>query len=173
MFLNLLGTLILGVAAVGTVLLAFRVVGRKAPRWLLPAAAGATMLGFQVWSDYTWQDRAASSLPEKVEVVKTYSDGFALAPWTFLFPQVNRLVAVDVASVRRNKKAPDYAMANVYLIARYQRGAKGVQIFDCAQARRADLDPKTKFHENGLPENAAWTAVGKKDRMLKVVCDEK
>ena len=173
MFLNLVGTFILGVGAAGVVLIIYRVLGRKAPRWLLPAAAGAAMLVVQVWSDYTWHQRAAENLPAGVEVVKTYAEGTPFAPWSYLLPPINRFVAVDLASVRQNKQAPDYAMAKIYLITRYQPGASGTQIFDCVRERRADLGPATKFDDNGLPKNAAWSAVGREDRALAKVCGTK
>lgn len=157
--------------AAGTVLILFRLVGRRAPRWLVPTAAALAMFGFQIWNGYTWHQRTAASLPDGVRMVKTYPHKSAFSPWTLIVPQVNRFVAVDFASVQRNRHSPDYALATIYLFDRYQPAGSGKQIFDCANARRADLGPTTKFGDNGLPEDAAWSAVDAKDDLLRAVCD--
>ena len=151
----------------------FRVLGRRAPRWLVPTVVGLSMFGFQIWNGYTWHERTAATLPEGLLVVKTYTQRSVFSPWTYLVPQVNRFVAVDLASVQRNQHAPDYALAKIFLFARHQPVGSGMQIFDCANARRADLGPTTKFGDNGLPENAAWTDVDADDRHLTAVCDAK
>ena len=173
MLFNLLGTVVIGIGAAGTVLIVFRVFGRRGPRWLIPAAAGASMFGYQIWDGYTWHQRTADALPDDIRVVKTYSQRSAFSPWTLIVPRVNRFVAVDLASIGRNELAPDFALATIYLIARYQPAASGMQIFDCVTARRADLGPTIEFGDNGLPENAVWSAVDAKDLLLTAVCDAK
>ncbi len=129
------------------------------------------MFGFQIWNGYTWHERTAAALPDGVRVVKTYDQRSFFSPWTFIVPQVNRFAAVDLASVQRNRHAPDYALARIYLFARFQPAGSGMQIFDCANVRRADLGPTVKFGDNGLPENAAWTVVDANDLILRTVCD--
>lgn len=173
MLFNLLGTVAIGVGAAGVVLIALRLLRRPAPKWLAPAVAGVSMLGYQIWSGYTWYQRTADALPDKVHMVKTYAHSSVLTPWTLIFPQVDRFVAVDLATVRRNEKAPNFALATIYLVTRYQPAASGMQIFDCVAARRADLGPTTEFEENGLPKNAAWSAVDANDDLLSAVCATK
>ena len=131
------------------------------------------MFGFQIWNGYTWHQRTADALPDEIRMVKTYTHRSAFSPWTLIVPQVNRFVAVDLASVHRNQHAPDFALATIYLIARYQPAGSGMQIFDCVNARRADLGPTIKFGDNGLPENAVWSTVDAKDLLLTTVCDAK
>ena len=163
--------MIIGIGAAGTVLMIFRVFGRRAPRWVIPTAVGLAMFGFQIWNGYTWHQRTADGLPDGVRMVKTYPHRSPFSPWTYIVPQVNRFVALDFASVQRNRKAPDLALATIYLFDRYQPAGKGMQIFDCGKARRADLGPTAKFGNNGLPENAMWVAVDGNDVILRAVCD--
>lgn len=173
MVFNLLGTIVIGIGAAGTVLMVFRLFRLRAPRWVIPAAAGVSMLGFQIWVGYSWHQRTADALPDQVRVVKSYAYSSVISPWTLIVPQVNRIVAVDLTSVRRNEHSPDFVLATIYLITRYQPAASGMQIFDCETARRADIGPTTKFGDKGLPENAAWTSVEPNDLLLTAVCKAK
>ena len=66
------GVEVLGVIAVGVgtaaflfaMLHALRKAGLALPRWLLPAGIGLAMIGYSVWNDYAWYDRAVARLPD-------------------------------------------------------------------------------------------------------------
>lgn len=171
MLLNLLGTFIAGIAAAGAVMLLYRVLGKQAPRWLLPTVAGAAMLNFHIWNEYTWFDRASKALPDHVVVAEHYTYKSMLQPWTLLAPRINRFTALDRSSIRRNERAPGYVMADIYLVARLERTAKLTQIYDCKKERRTDVSRSTATNERGLPIDAVWIAWESDDSLFQLVCD--
>jgi len=73
MIWTLIGTLMVGVGAACVVFVAFRALRRPVPGWALPAAAGAGMLSFHIWSDYAWVDRNTAELPDHVVVAERYT----------------------------------------------------------------------------------------------------
>ncbi|MGI9437095.1 MAG: hypothetical protein ACR2Q4_20065 [Geminicoccaceae bacterium] len=172
MLFNLIGTFIVGIAAAGSIMLTFLLLRRPAPRWMLPAAAGAAMLGFHLWNEYTWFDRTATALPDHVVVAQHYTYATPFQPWTLLIPRVNRFSALDRASIRRNDKAPDYVMADILLVTRLAQTAKVTQIYDCGQIRRAEVSVSSRVDDRGLPVDATWTSYEADEPLFKLVCDQ-
>lgn len=170
MLFNLIATFVIGVGAAGSIMLTFRLLRRPAPRWLIPAAAGAAMLSFHLWNEYTWFDRTSSALPEQVTVAERYPYQNVLQPWTLLAPRINRFTAVDRSSIRRNERAPGYVMAEVFLVTRLDQTAKVTQIYNCSEALRTDVGVATSVDERGLPVNADWIAPEAGDALFQLIC---
>lgn len=171
MIWNLVGTLVLGVTAASLVLVLCRLLGRPTPRWLLPLAAGATMLGFHVWTDYSWFARTAAGLPDHVIVARAYPSSDTLQPWTLIAPRIGRFSAVDVNSIRRHPDVPDVAMAIVYLVARWNPTVETRQLYDCAAPRRADAGIAMAVDAAGRPVDPDWVPLPPDDPVRAVVCD--
>ena len=171
MLFNLVSTFTTGIAAAGTVMLIFRLLGRRSPRWLLPGVAGAAMFGFHLWNEYSWFDRTATALPDHMVVAERYDYRSVLQPWTLLVPRTDRFSALDRASLRRHDAAPDYVMADVVLVMRLQPTAKVTQIYDCDGIRRTDVSASLAVDERGLPLEAAWIASDADDALFRLVCD--
>ncbi len=170
MLFQLLGAIILGVGMAGVVMIAFRLVGRKAPRWTLPVFAGAAMLGFQIWNEYTWFSRTAAALPAHIVLAGTYSSSSPLQPWTMLVPPVDRFSVIDARSIRRNERAPHLRMIEVFLIGRYMPTASTIQIYDCETPRRADVVRTLEFDADGRPTGAQWIDLDAADPLRRKVC---
>jgi hypothetical protein len=170
MLFNLLGVVIVGVAAGGSVLLLRRLIGRRPAGWMVPAAAGSAMLAFHLWNEYSWFQRTADALPEHVAIARRYDYQSVLQPWTLLFPRINRFAAVDRASIRKNDKAPGYVMADVHLVTRLDRTARLTQIYDCPGRRRTDVDASSTVDAKGLPVDAAWMASEADAPFFRLVC---
>ena len=64
MFVELIATIFAGIACAGIAMLLNRLTGRRLPKWIIPIAAGAGMLGMTVSNEYTWYSRTAETLPE-------------------------------------------------------------------------------------------------------------
>ena len=167
MFFNLVSTFVTGIAAAGTVMLVFRLFGRRSPRWLLPAVAGAAMFGFHLWNDYSWFDRTATALPDHVVVAERYDYRSVLQPWTLLMPRTNRFTALDRTSIRRHDAAPDYVMADVILVMRRQSTAKVTQIYDCSGIRRTDVSASLAVDEHGLPRGCRLDRIRRRRRAVQ------
>ena len=171
MIWNLIGTLVLGVAAAAVTLVLFRVLGRPAPRWLLPAAAGVAMLGFHIWTDYSWFRRTTAELPGHVVVAESYASSNPLQPWTLVVPRIDRFSAVDTRRIRHHPDVPDMAMAVVYLVARWNPTIEANQLYDCATPRRADVGLDLQVDAEGRPVDPDWVTLPADDPVRLAVCD--
>ncbi len=171
MLFNLLGVVFAGVAAAGVVHLVFRMLRRRPPSWLMPAAAGFAMFGFHLWNEYTWFDRVARGLPDEIAVVESYDYANAIQPWTLLRPRIDRFTAVDRASIRRNDRAPGYVMADLLLVRRLDPTARVTQLVDCRDGRRTDIGRSTAVDERGLPIDATWTEAARDGGVFRLLCD--
>ena len=170
MFFHLISVFAAGACAAGLVMLVYRTMGRKAPRFLLPLVAGLAMIGFNAWSEYTWHSRTASALPDHIKVVQRYGHESAWQPWTLLFPRIDRLLAVDTSQTKRNEKLPDHVLAEILLVHRYDPTAVAYQMFDCKAARRTDVDQSKGFGADGLPVGANWMPVERDSGLFRTLC---
>jgi hypothetical protein len=170
MLFHLLGAVMLGVTAASIVMIVFRLMGRRAPRWALPLVAGAAMLGFEVWSEYTWYARTAAELPPGVVTAGTFASGSALKPWTLAVPRINRFSAVDLRTLRWNPEAPELRVAELFLVGRHVPTGTVLQVYDCDQPRRADMPAAPEFDASGRPTNVRWIAVQESDSARQLIC---
>jgi hypothetical protein len=169
MLLTFIGAIAVAVLAACVAFVIYRVTGINA-RWLIPFAAGAGMLGFTLWNDYTWFGRNLEGLPETVVVTARGEQSHAIQPWTLAVPVVNRFQAVDLESVAAHPDRDGVRAAVVFLVQRYQPTFTTPQVFDCAGGRRADASVGP-FDEDGLPVESVWRPVPEDDRLLRAVCD--
>ena len=119
MFLELLAVIIAGLAGAGVMMLIARITGNRLPKWLVPVAAGAAMLGTTISSEYSWFSRTSGNLPDGLEVVQTVESTAIYRPWTYLFPYTDRFVAVDQDNVRENADQADLFLADLYFFGRW------------------------------------------------------
>lgn len=166
MFFELIATFAAGIAAAGLALIAGHISGGRLPRWLTPVLAGTAMLGYAIWSEYSWAARTTQALPEGVEVLLTVEETRLWKPWTYLVPQVTRIMALDRASVQTNAQAPGIVLADLYLFARWTSPAKRPQLVDCAKSARADVSTAALSD----PSTAAWRRAGGDDPLMKALC---
>lgn len=171
MIFELLGVVIAGVAGGGVAMLACRLV-RWLPRWIVPAAAGATMILASVSLEYAWYGRTVAALPDRVEVALAHESRAPWRPWTYLRPYVDRFVAVDQRSVLTHAAAPDRRIADVLVFGRWTPPRRVRAAFDCEAGRRADLVEGVSLGEDGAIEGAAWIETGLDDPLTRVACAE-
>ncbi len=168
MFLELIAAFVAGLGAAGVVLLLNRATGGQLPRWAMPVAAGAAMIGMGIALEMTWAKRTVQGLPEGVAVAETVSESAWWRPWTYVWPQATRMMAVDTVSVRSNDAAPHTRLVDVYLIARWQPTKRVPQLIDCANGTRADVTDAALAD----PTGAAWQDLPEASDLAKLVCEE-
>ncbi len=169
MLLSFLAAIAVAIFAASVAFTLRRAFGLQA-RWLIPAAAGAALLGFTIWNDYTWFDRQRAGLPPEVVVTDAFEHSAVLQPWTLALPVVNRYRAVDLRTRTRNIARPEIMRVVVYLAQRYQPTFETLQIVDCARGLRADA---TDAGPDGAPPDAAWFRLGPQDaQFLETVCGD-
>lgn len=166
MFLELIATFVAGIGAAGLVLLINLITGGRLPKWAMPVAAGAAMIGLAVTNEYTWGGRTADGLPDGVVVIDDIKTSKWYKPWTYVWPQTVRLTALDTLAVQSRADIPDVKLVDLYLLARWQPPAKIPQLLHCTEAKRANVTDAALAN----PSDAAWSSV---DPMFLVeICED-
>lgn len=172
MFVELIATIVAGIACAGLAMILNLAVGRRLPGWIAPVAAGIGMLAMTISNEYTWFARTADSLPEGVEVASTVEEASWLRPWTQVWPYTKRFAAVDRARARTNPKVPMQKMIDVYFFGRWSPVERAPMLVDCAGNRSALLIDGADFDNRGALVNADWRAMPEGDPILARACEE-
>lgn len=170
MFLELIATIIAGIAAAGIVMIANKMLGGRLPKWLMPVGAGAAMIAMTISNEYGWFPRTKAALPEGLIVVEKVESKALYRPWTYLHPYVERFAALDATSVKTHKSRPGQKLADIYYFGRWAPVHKLPVLSDCAGARRAALTDGISFGSDGQIEGVAWVKVDASDPTLAAIC---
>lgn len=95
MIWHLIAVLICGLSVGGLMFLLRKLSGNRLPKWLISASAGAAMLGYLAFYDYTWYEFKSSQLPPEAEVIATSSPKSFLRPWSYITAPVNAFTVFD------------------------------------------------------------------------------
>lgn len=170
MLTNLAVTIAMGAIGAGIVFLIAHLTGWKKPGSAYLIAAAAGMLGFAIYDEYSWFDRAVAGMPTTHQVVRSYGTSIAYQPWTFAVPRIYKFDAVDMASARANPKAPDLLLIKVLRVTRNVSSEAVTTLVECRRSRFAEITPLTTFDDAGLPSNADWQSLDDHPQMRAVVC---
>lgn len=170
MFLELIATFIAGIAAAGVLMLVNRAIGGRLPRWLIPVAAGAAMLLSTISSEYSWYSRTAGPLPEGIEVAETIESKAMYRPWTYAKPYIERFVAVDVGTARRNPDQPGKVLVDLLFFGRWQPLQTLAVMFDCTNNMQTLVPEEVNFDENGALIGAKWGPIPADEPTFKLAC---
>ena len=171
MLMELLAAFSAALAAGGGAYLLRRLVPAL-PRWLVPAAAGAAMLFVTISLEYSWFARTARALPERVEVALADESRAPWRPWSYIWPQTSRFIAVDRRSTLTNPEAPDLRIVDLLVFQRWTLPRRIRAVFDCTAGRRADLLDGVTLGESGAIEGAEWRDTGLDDPITRTACTE-
>ena len=170
MLFDLIAAIAAGFVVAGTLMLLRRTFSGLIPGWMIPVSAGLAMIGYGIWSEYTWYDRTVATLPETVTILSAPDRHSALRPWTYILPLKDRFMAVDGATVRRNPAVPDQRIAEIMVAARYGAQGRLPVLVDCAKNRRADLVDGVRFDENGAVIGASWQVLEPQGPLERALC---
>lgn len=170
MALELIAAFVAAIASAGIAMLLRRLSRGRLPKWLVPAAAGAGMIGFAVVMEYGWYGRQAGALPEGVVVVWEDQRPQALRPWTMVFPMTSRFLAMDTRSLAAHPGNPDLILAEVYGFARWQGIEQALLVVDCAADRSVRLTAETKIDDSGTLTGGEWAPLAEGDASAQVAC---
>lgn len=171
MFIELIATIFAGIACAGVAMLLNILTGRRLPKWLMPVAAGAGMIGMTISNEYTWFDRTAERLPEGVEIASTIDEQSWIRPWTQIAPYTKRFVAVDIANLQKNENLPAQKLVDLYFFGRWSPVSKAPMLIDCENTRSALLIDGADFASDGRITNADWQTTPQDDPILITVCE--
>jgi hypothetical protein len=170
MFWEFIATVFAGVGAAGVLLIVRSVTRLKTPSWSIPAVAGSAMLAFQIYSEYNWFPHQKSLLPNDVTVVRHIEEAAPWRPWSYLYPQTVRFIAVRVGKAAVNTINPDLVLAEVYLFERRMSARRIHQVFHCEQNARADFSESLEIPPPGASLDNTWIPLAADDQMLRAVC---
>lgn len=173
MLLELIATLFAGLGAAGIALFGRMITAKRLPRWTIPAFAGAGMLGFQIYSEYSWFNHQASLLPDKVVVVKSVSESRPWKPWTYLYPQTVRFMALDKGSAATNHINPSLVLADLYMFERRRSAQRVPQVFHCDEGARANLTTDLQIPAPNETLNQQWLRLPPDDPLLTLACSKR
>lgn len=172
MFFELIAVFAAGMAGAGLALLLGHMTGGRIPRWMVPVGAGAAMIATAIANEYGWYPRQAGTLPDGVEIVQEVESRALWRPWTFVFPFVERFVAVDTQTVQSHAAHPEQRLASVYFFGRWAPTDRAAVLADCTAGRRALLGPSAQFTEDGAINGVTWITAPPEDPILRAICKE-
>lgn len=159
MFWEIIATVIAGLGTAGIVLSA-RLIIKKLPKWLVPFGAGLGMLGFQIYSEYTWFDHTRSMLPKEAVVVASTGVPAFYKPWSYHYAPVLKFIAVDKNNVSPTD-TPDILQTHLYFFERREPAQTISILINCKDGTQSDLTT------GGTP---TWGKLPFTDDVVKAVC---
>ena len=167
MFCNFVATILCGVAAAGIAMVIRTATAKKAPRWLVPVFAGLGMMGYQIYMEYNWYDQMTARMPASSVVVATEAQAEFWRPWSFAFPQINRITVLDQDSITRSPASPDTARFQLYHFRQTYGGrvSKGTWLLNCPSRELVALN------EDGTPDTDQMRKLATDNNLLQEVCD--
>lgn len=171
MLWELIATVVAGLGGAGIALMLRKLSANKAPIWLIPAFAGATMLGFQIHSEYSWFDHQASLLPAGVVVVKTVQEQAVWRPWSYLYPQTLRFIAADVNNATQNQLNNQIMLVDLYFFQRRAAARRVPIVLHCQQHARTEFSQQMDIPAADAPLSNSWHKLSADDPLLTAVCN--
>lgn len=171
MFFELIATLVAGIAAAGIVFVINRSLKGRLPRWLMPVAAGFAMLAATISNEYGWFPRQQDNMPAEFVIAESVEATAFYRPWTYLFPFVERFVAVDTATISRHPAVPERRIAEIFLYSRWSPVKSLGVLADCEALRRAPITEAVQMNDDGSVEGVKWSTVPATDPILKTICE--
>ncbi|MFN3973016.1 MAG: hypothetical protein ACK4GO_16690 [Gemmobacter sp.] len=172
MILDLAAAVSAGAGIAGIVLALRYFLGERLPKWTIPAAIGAAIIGFSVWSEYSWYPRVAGALPPEAPIVLAPADPSPLRPWTYFIPLTTRFVALDRTVMVTSVENPAIRRAEAMVVQRWNSTKRVPMGFDCARGLQVTLAPGATLSPDGTLSGGQWITVGDTDAMQKAACRE-
>jgi hypothetical protein len=142
------------------------------PQWSVPFAAAVGLIGFTIWSEYSWFTRVSAELPPEVEVVVVEDEAMPLRPWTYLAPITMRFVALDHRKTLAHPQKAGLRIVTLYSFARWKPVAEGLMAVDCSGGRQVMVVDGVTITEAGELAGADWQAAPEEDPLQTAACKE-
>lgn len=140
---------------------------KKLPRWIVPAAAGLGILGYQIYMEYSWFERMQQQLPAGSLITEIRETPAFWRPWTFVMPMTmgfsvvdsNQLQALDSAG-ERVVRFRLYNFEQAFIDHVEQKG----YLLNCNTGTLVPLD------EAGVPQLGEALQLDRQSRLFGVIC---
>ncbi|WP_100640468.1 hypothetical protein [Marinobacter salexigens] len=167
MFWTLVATVFCGLGAAGIALGIRAATRNMAPKWIIPVFAGAGMLGYLIYGEYTWFDHKQSRLPGEAVIVSTERTGIFWRPWSLVYPYVTAFSTVDTDSIgREDTSNPDIVRFTLYRFEQKITDAVShrVHIINCATRELVPIG------SDGTPRIDNLKVLERSDMLYSTVC---
>ncbi|MFA7095751.1 MAG: hypothetical protein WC383_04635 [Gammaproteobacteria bacterium] len=95
MIWHLIAVIIIGLSVGGIMFMLRKLSGNRLPKWLISASAGAAMIGYLAYYDYTWYEFKSGLLPEGTTIIETQRSKSFFRPWSYISAPVNAFTVFD------------------------------------------------------------------------------
>ncbi|GAA0359822.1 hypothetical protein GCM10009092_25030 [Bowmanella denitrificans] len=170
MMWELVATLVAGVGAAGIALMIRKLSRNKSPKWLIPVFAALGMLGFQVQAEYNWYSHQKGLLPDGVQVVRKVDEQAWYRPWSFIWPQTVRFMAVDTNNAAVNELDQTLLLVDLYLFERRMAAKRVSQVVSCERRAMASFTDTLPGESAEIEPN--WIPLPTDDALLRILCTE-
>lgn len=150
-----------------------KLMGKQAPKWLIPIFAGLGMLGFQIHQEYHWQQQQTLVSQQQLQVIKTIEGSSWYRPWSYLKPQVIRFMAIsEPQPVDQSITATTDSIksSNIYLFERRISTKIIAQLINCTQPATATLTSDTTLSATNFSQ-LKWNKLTSEDVLYQAVCN--
>ncbi|MFN2362198.1 MAG: hypothetical protein ABR522_14115 [Marinobacter sp.] len=167
MFWTFVATVFCGLGAAGIALGIRAVTRKKAPKWIIPAFAGAGMLGYLIYMEYTWFELKQTQLPEEAIVVSTEEYGAPWRPWAYVVPQVAAFTVLDTSSIVVDDPEQDIVRFSLYRFEQSYTDAVSQKMYllNCDSRELVPLKGEQSL------DTSALRKLSEDDRLLELACD--
>ncbi|WP_296402499.1 hypothetical protein [Psychrobacter sp.] len=154
-----------------------KLMGRKAPKWLIPIFAGFGMLGFQIHQEYHWDKQQLQTIPESVQVIKNVEGSLWYRPWSYIKPQVIRFMASGEAkTIDRaiSSTTDDIRLSNLYLFERRISTKVIPQLVNCTHPATTTLTQSTSEAKLTAAnfKQLSWHTLAINEPLYQAVCSQ-
>jgi hypothetical protein len=168
MFWTFVATVFCGLGAAGIALGIRAITRKKAPKWIIPAFAGAGMLGYLIYMEYTWFDLKQAQLPEEAVVVSTEEYGAPWRPWAYVVPQIAAFTVLDTNSVTRDDPEENIVRFSLYRFEQSYTDAVSQKMYllNCDTRELVPLKGEKNL------DTSALRRLSEDDQLLELACDQ-
>lgn len=96
-----------GIGSAGIALILRSLTRQKLPKWIVPVFAGAGMLTYQIYSEYSWLQHKQTQLPPNSEVISVQQGAMVWRPWSYLYPLDVSFTVIDGAHISTTQVGED------------------------------------------------------------------
>ena len=172
MGIELIAAFVAAIACAGMAMLLRKLSRGLLPKWITPAAAGAGMIAFAVWSEYDWFGRLTDELPQGVTIIWQDDTPSPLRPWTYVVPLTTAFTAMDTRRLAPHPDNEALVLAPVFAFARWQSVTEGFMVVDCAKETSAILTETVRIDGTGQLTGADWLPWTENDTIGRAACPE-
>lgn len=141
---------------------------KRLPRWIVPAAAGLGILGYQIYMEYSWYERTRARLPAQTVVTEVRQTPAFWRPWTFVVPINMGFSVVDSSKIQ-------LAQADGERIARFRLYSFEQAFVDHVEQRGYLLNCHSgilvPMDDQEVPQPDKALQLDRQSRLFTAVCD--